>query len=49
MAQHALTGLWRGLTGCGIADAPKRTVLAQLLVTLVPGSLLPQCWASPIG
>src|SRR5258706_6158929 len=40
LAQHggnALTGLWRGLTGGGIAGAPKRTVLAQLLVTLVPG------------
>src|SRR6266850_1829110 len=34
---NALTGLWRGLTGGGIAGAPKRTVLAQLLVTLVPG------------
>src|SRR5258705_4651857 len=39
LAQHgsnALTGLWRGLTGGGVAGAPKRTVLAQFLVTLVP-------------
>jgi TRAP-type mannitol/chloroaromatic compound transport system permease large subunit len=33
---NALTGLWRGLTGGGIAGVAKRTVLAQLLVTLVP-------------
>src|SRR5258706_14141464 len=34
---NALTGLWRGLTGGGIAGVAKSTVLAQLLVTLVPG------------
>src|SRR6266436_1597227 len=33
---NALTGLWRGLTGGGVASVPKRTVLAQFLVTLVP-------------
>jgi len=33
---NALTGLWRGLTGGGIAGVAKRTVLAQLIVTLVP-------------
>jgi len=38
LAKHgsnALTGLWRGLTGDGVGVA-KRTVLAQLFVTLVP-------------
>src|SRR5258708_21736165 len=38
LAKHgsnALTGLWRGLTGDG-AGVAKRTVLAQLLVTLAP-------------
>src|SRR2546427_7482886 len=38
LAKHgsnALTGLWRGLTGDG-AGVAKRTVLAQLFVTLVP-------------
>jgi TRAP-type mannitol/chloroaromatic compound transport system permease large subunit len=34
---NALTGLWRGLTGGGSAGVAKRTILAQLLVTLVPG------------
>jgi TRAP-type mannitol/chloroaromatic compound transport system permease large subunit len=33
---NALTGLWRGLTGGGIAGVAKRTVLAQLFVSLVP-------------
>src|SRR6266478_925301 len=33
---NALTGLWRGLTGGGVAGVPRRTVLAQLVVTLVP-------------
>src|SRR5258706_10690595 len=33
---NALTGLWRGLTGGGVAGVPRRTVLAQFLVTLVP-------------
>jgi len=33
---NALTGLWRGLTGGSIAGVAKRTLLAQLLVTLVP-------------
>jgi len=33
---NALTGLWRGLTGGGSAGVAKRTVLAQLFVTLVP-------------
>src|SRR6266478_2116000 len=39
LAQHgsnALTGLWRGLTGGSVAGVAKRTVLAQLVVTLVP-------------
>jgi len=36
---NALTGLWRGLTGGGIAGAPKRTVLAQLLVHAGAGAL----------
>jgi len=39
LAQHgsnALTGLWRGLTGGSVAGGAKRTVLAQLVVTLVP-------------
>jgi TRAP-type mannitol/chloroaromatic compound transport system permease large subunit len=39
LAQHgsnALTGLWRGLTGGGVAGVAKRTVLAQLIVTLLP-------------
>ncbi|HMG59662.1 MAG TPA: TRAP transporter large permease subunit, partial [Burkholderiales bacterium] len=39
LAQHggnALTGLWRALTGGGVAGVAKRTVLAQLFVTLVP-------------
>src|SRR5712672_2459260 len=39
LAQHgsnALTGLWRGLTGGSVAGVAKRTVLAQLIVTLVP-------------
>jgi TRAP-type mannitol/chloroaromatic compound transport system permease large subunit len=36
LGSNALTGLWRGLTGGSIAGVPKRTVLAQLLVTLVP-------------
>jgi len=38
LAKHgsnALTGLWRGLTGDG-AGVAKRTVLAQLFVTLLP-------------
>jgi TRAP-type mannitol/chloroaromatic compound transport system permease large subunit len=38
LAKHgsnALTGLWRGLTG-GDAGIAKRTVLAQLIVTLLP-------------
>jgi TRAP-type mannitol/chloroaromatic compound transport system permease large subunit len=33
---NALTGLWRALTGGGSAGVAKRTVLAQLFVTLVP-------------
>ena len=33
---NALTGLWRALTAGGNAGVEKRTVLAQLLVTLVP-------------
>ena len=33
---NALMGLWRALTGGGSAGVAKRTVLAQLLVTLVP-------------
>jgi len=33
---NALTGLWRGLTGGSIAGVAKRTVLAQLFVTLLP-------------
>ena len=33
---NALTGLWRALTGGGVAGVAKRTVLAQLLVTFVP-------------
>jgi TRAP-type mannitol/chloroaromatic compound transport system permease large subunit len=33
---NALTGLWRGLTGGGSAGVAKRTILAQLFVTLVP-------------
>jgi len=33
---NALMGLWRGLTGGGSAGVAKRTVLAQLVVTLVP-------------
>jgi TRAP-type mannitol/chloroaromatic compound transport system permease large subunit len=33
---NALTGLWRGLTGGSVAGVAKRTVLAQLVVTLVP-------------
>ena len=39
LAKHgsnALTGLWRGLTGGSIAGVAKSTVLAQLIVTLVP-------------
>jgi TRAP-type mannitol/chloroaromatic compound transport system permease large subunit len=33
---NALTGLWRGLIGGSLAGVAKRTVLAQLVVTLVP-------------
>ena len=33
---NALIGLWRALTGGGSAGVAKRTVLAQLFVTLVP-------------
>src|SRR5712671_1742243 len=33
---NALIGLWRSFTGGSIAGVPKRTVLAQFLVTLVP-------------
>jgi len=33
---NALTGLWRALTGGSVAGVAKRTVLAQLVVTLVP-------------
>jgi TRAP-type mannitol/chloroaromatic compound transport system permease large subunit len=33
---NALTGLWRALTGGGSAGVAKRTVLAQLVVTLLP-------------
>jgi TRAP-type mannitol/chloroaromatic compound transport system permease large subunit len=33
---NALTGLWRALTGGGSAGVAKRTVLAQLFVTLLP-------------
>src|SRR5882762_6354588 len=39
LAKHgsnALTGLWRGLTGGSVAGVAKRTVLAQLVVTLLP-------------
>ena len=39
LAQHgsnALTGLWRALRGGGSAGVAQRTVLAQLLVTLLP-------------
>jgi len=36
LGSNALTGLWRGLTGGSIAGVAKRTVLAQLIVTLVP-------------
>src|SRR5437879_10274672 len=35
-SSNALTGLWRALTGGGVAGVAKRTVLAQLFVTLVP-------------
>jgi TRAP-type mannitol/chloroaromatic compound transport system permease large subunit len=34
--QNALIGLWRGLAGRDGAGVPKRTVLAQLVVTLLP-------------
>jgi len=34
--QQRVTGLWRGLTGGSIAGVAKRTVLAQLFVTLLP-------------
>src|ERR1700704_1236367 len=39
LAQHgsnALAGLWRGLTGGSVAGVARSTVLAQLIVTLVP-------------
>src|SRR6058998_2496193 len=35
-SSNALTGLWRAFTGGGSAGVAKRTVLAQLFVTLVP-------------
>jgi TRAP-type mannitol/chloroaromatic compound transport system permease large subunit len=35
-SSNALAGLWRALTGGGSAGVAKRTVLAQLVVTLVP-------------
>src|SRR5256712_2516089 len=35
-SSNALTGLWRAFTGGGSAGVAKRTVLAQLIVTLVP-------------
>ena len=35
-SSNALAGLWRALTGDGSAGVAKRTVLAQLVVTLVP-------------
>jgi TRAP-type mannitol/chloroaromatic compound transport system permease large subunit len=43
LAQHgsnALTGLWRSLAGSGSAGVAKRTVLAQLFVTLTPALFL---------
>jgi len=35
-SSNALAGLWRALTGGGSAGVAKRTVLAQLVVSLVP-------------
>ncbi len=35
-SSNALTGLWRAFTGGGSAGVAKRTVLAQLIVTLLP-------------
>jgi len=46
---NALTGLWRGLTGGSIAGVAKRTVLAQLFVTLLPALFIAAILVSPIG